>query len=239
MLAVALALAIAGNGQTAPPAFEVASIKPADPSAHGSSTDTSTGRFAMENYPLKECLKWAFDVKDFSLSGPAWLASPRFDIVARPPAGASRRDYPAMMQTLLVERFGLVFHRETRLLSAFALQVDRKGFHAQPAPGSERSGETWGRGLVEGRHETLAEFADLLSRHLNLPVADETAIAGVYDIRLRYLPDEAPADAPAEAGVASSLFAALRDQAGLHLEARKVPIRILVVDRIERHPTEN
>ena len=228
--------AAAARGQS----FEVASIKPADAHANGSSTNTSTGRFSIENFSLKDCLKWAFEVKDFSLEGPAWLGSPRFDIVAKPPAGASRRDYPAMLQALLVERFGLAFHRETKLLPAYAMVVNRKGFRGKPAPEEERGGETWGPGLVEGRHETLAGFADLLSRHLNLPVEDHTGIAGAYDIRLTYVPDDArPTVRPEDPSAASSIFAAIEEQAGLRLEKTRLPVRILVVDRMERQPTEN
>jgi uncharacterized protein (TIGR03435 family) len=228
--------AVAAYGQK----FEVASIKPADPNAHSSSTDTSTGQFRIENFSLKDCLKWAFEVKDFSLSGPAWLASPRFDIVAKPPAGASRREYPAMLQALLADRFGLVFHRETKVLPAYELVVDKKGLRAKPAPESERQGETWGNGLVEGRHETMDGFADLLSRHLQLPVEDRTGVAGPYDIKLTYIPDDArPTVRPEDPSAASSIFAALQEQAGLRLEKTRLPVQILVIDRIERQPTEN
>ncbi len=195
----------------------------------------------MENVSLKDCIKQAFDVKDFSLSGPAWLAYPRFDIVAKPPAGTSREQYDAMLQTLLVQRFKLVFHRESRTLPAYALVVDKRGLKVKPVEDDGRPGETWGRGLVSGRHITMAGFADLLSRHLDRLVKDMTGLSGVYDIKLLYTPDDATAaDPPAsDSSAASSIFAALQEQAGLKLLAERLPIEVLVVDRIERQPTEN
>ena len=65
-------------------------------------------------------------------------------------------------------------------------------------------------------------------------------MGGAYDIRLSYLPEDAsPADTPADSPAASSIFAALQEQAGLKLQARRMAIEILVVDHIERQPTEN
>jgi len=49
------------------------------------------------------------------------MASKRYDIKAKLPEGAPRSQVPAMMQTLLAERFGMVYHRETREFAVYAL----------------------------------------------------------------------------------------------------------------------
>src|SRR5579862_513805 len=115
--AVLVAAAALASGQAT--AFEVASIKPSDPNSRdGFGTHVREGRIWMENVPLKELIKMAYDVKDFTLSGPSGLVREldgvRFDIVAKPPEGATRSQYPKMLETLLVERFKLQTHREKK-----------------------------------------------------------------------------------------------------------------------------
>ena len=46
--------------------------------------------------------------------GPEWLGSERYDIDARLPADGATDRVAEMLQTLLVERFGLKQHREQR-----------------------------------------------------------------------------------------------------------------------------
>jgi uncharacterized protein (TIGR03435 family) len=236
ILPLVLALAaLSAHGQR----FEVASIKPADPMANGRSTHTSQGQLRMENQSLKDLIQRAFDLKDYSFSGPGWLDSARFDIVAKPPAGASPKQYNAMLQALLAERFKLEYHRESKVMPAYALVVDKKGLKVKPVEDKQQSGWSTGRNRIEGHQLTMAGFADLLAGQLDHPVEDMTQVSGVYDIKLLFVKDESPAEPPADSGLASSIFAALQEQAGLRLETRKLPVQILVVDRIERTPTEN
>jgi uncharacterized protein (TIGR03435 family) len=66
-------------------------------------------------------------------------------------------------------------------------------------------------------------------------VLDKTGLEGNYDVTLRYMDRERP-DAPPDAP--PLLFTALQEQLGLKLEPDRAPLRVLVIDRIER-PTEN
>ena len=81
-------------GQTAPPpAFEVASIKPAVPQQPGrmmTSMGGDAGRVDYTNVNLKQVLMRAYDVKTYQISGPAWLDSDRYDIVAKVPDGVPK-----------------------------------------------------------------------------------------------------------------------------------------------------
>jgi uncharacterized protein (TIGR03435 family) len=72
-----------------------------------------------------------------------------------------------------------------------------------------------------------------LSRPLRQPVVDRTAVAGTFDIDLTYARD-GDTDSPLP-----SIFTALQEQLGLRLEPRKVPVEILVIDHIEKVPTDN
>ncbi len=61
--------------------------------------------------PLSQLIAIAYKVKAYQISGPAWLSTDRFDIVARLPEGASKDNIPRMMQSLLEDRFGLKVRR--------------------------------------------------------------------------------------------------------------------------------
>jgi uncharacterized protein (TIGR03435 family) len=79
-----------------------------------------------------------------------------------------------------------------------------------------------------------------LSLALDRPVADETGLAGDYELALTYAPETGPG--PAVAGRPlddrPSIFTAVQEQLGLKLEPRRTPADFLIVDRIER-PTGN
>src|SRR5947209_8611570 len=67
------------------PVFEVASVniaKTGDIQEDREDISSSLGSLTMRHVSLKSCMKWAYGVKDFQISGPAWLGSDRFDIVA-------------------------------------------------------------------------------------------------------------------------------------------------------------
>lgn len=82
---------------------------------------------------VKELLLEAFDVTPSRLTAPDWTDGERFDISAKLPAGAAADDVPAMLQSMLEERFGLKFHREFRYQTVNALTVGKAGPKLKPA----------------------------------------------------------------------------------------------------------
>jgi len=87
----------------------------------------------------------------------------------------------------------------------------------------------------------LQYLTDTLAMVLQRPVTDNTGLAGFYDFQLEWMPDETqrsigiPAVANSEG---PSLFQAIQEQLGLRLESKKIPARVLVVDKIEK-PGDN
>jgi uncharacterized protein (TIGR03435 family) len=57
----------------------------------------------------------------------------------------------------------------------------------------------------------------------------------VYDFRIEFAPEGVPDSAASEK---PSIFTVVQEALGLRLEAQKVPIKIVVVDRAEK-PEEN
>jgi uncharacterized protein (TIGR03435 family) len=234
-----LSLAVAACALLAqqPPAFEVASVKPNTTGGAGAGTQFGNDRIEIHNYSLRQLIRMAYRVHDYAYAGPSWLDSLHFDVVAKVPTHGKFDQVPEMMQTLLAERFKLAVHRETREVNGLALVVDKKGPRIQPVEPGPNSGSGWGSNMVQGTNISMAQFADLLSNALDRPVKDLTSLPGVYNIRIRWLPDApAPADTPDLAG---SVYAAVQDQLGLRLQVQKLPVEVLVVDRAERVPTEN
>jgi uncharacterized protein (TIGR03435 family) len=78
----------------------------------------------------------------------------------------------------------------------------------------------------------MAKLADQLSRRLGVPVVDLTETPGGYDFKLQWSIDGDANDAQ------SALFDALQSQLGVKLEARKLPLDLIVVDKAEK-PSEN
>ncbi|HWE48436.1 MAG TPA: TIGR03435 family protein [Bryobacteraceae bacterium] len=215
--------------------FEVASIRPNLTGESGGAYGNShPGEVDIRNYPLQSIIEEAFDVRSFSFSGPAWLNSARFDITAKVPAGATLHERNLMMQALLKERFGLAVHHETKTLQGYELVQAKSGFRLQ-ALGNDGKGDggwDYGPGRVTAMRASISSFADRLARQLNAPVNDKTGIEGFYNFTLRYT--EAGGD-----DTRPTIFTALQEQLGLRLEARKVPVDVVVVDHLERTPTEN
>jgi uncharacterized protein (TIGR03435 family) len=84
-----------------------------------------------------------------------------------------------MLRALLLDRFGLKFHRETKMFPGYALVVSKTGMKIRPvAPGPSKTGTR--RGAVTGEHASMASLAQALSDALNKPVIDQTAVPGVF-----------------------------------------------------------
>jgi len=93
-----------------------------------------------------------------------------------------------------------------------------------------------GRARISAFHADLSKVADFLSTQLGRPVFDQTGIGGTFDFVIYYRPENA---APDDTNPYPGIFDALREQLGLRLDARKGPVEMLIVDRIEKVPTGN
>jgi uncharacterized protein (TIGR03435 family) len=233
------AMALALRAQT----FDVASIKPNRSEGGMSSIRASTGRITMENVSLKKVTLWAYGIPDdreYALVGPGGLTTEHFDLQANFPADTPPEQVRRMTQALLAERFKLALHIETRQLPIYVLVVAKNGPKIHPVEDGQP--RTSGRpGQFEATKIPMQHFADLLARFMHQQVVDETGLAGVFDFTLEWSPDEMKAEAmpPTGGTIAPSIFTALQEQLGLKLEGRKGPVEVLVVDHIEKAPTEN
>ncbi len=197
------------------PTFEVASIKPSDPSSRNIMLRNAPGgRFTANGITAKFLIAQAYNVRDFQISGgPSWMDSARYDITATVGGSSdSSGDLRTMsqdqrdafmeqqrlrLQALLADRFQLQFHRGTKELPVYALVIAKNGPKLQevkPDSGTAAGGPK-GRGMRMGRGELSSEgvpiqfFAQALSQQLGRTVIDKTGLKGIYNFKLTWTPD--------------------------------------------------
>jgi uncharacterized protein (TIGR03435 family) len=138
-------------------------------------------------------------------------------------------------------------------------KMDADGFPVLP-PGMRKvtvnmMNAKTGRFRMLASHESMPHLAEMLGNRLGRPVMDETGLKGLYDFILEYAPGESvgpmagipPPPPGGENGAASTagspdaagLFSAIQAQIGLKLQQKKGPVDLLVIDRLEKVPTEN
>ena len=221
--------------------FEAASVKPhvglgaVDERAGINEEDLALVK--IENLPLRALIAMAWRVKGFQIVGPAWLDADTFDIVARPPAGYQRDQLRGLLEALLIDRFKLVVHHESRSATAYALVVSKGGSKLRETTGP-RTYLTGRPGLIEGNQRSITELKDLLARILERPVEDHTGLTGKYDLKLEWDPVEL-GGGDSQASDRSSLFSAIQEQLGLKLERITAPLDFVVVDHAQRIPVAN
>jgi uncharacterized protein (TIGR03435 family) len=236
-------LSLSTNAQS--PAFEVASVKSHKPAvAEGpgrTSLDSAPGSLTIRNASLSDCIKWAYQIRDYQISGPSWLMADKYDITAKAAGPAPLNQLRQMLQTLLADRFQLRFHREARELPVYTLIAARSGpklHKAEPDSNTSMKGENGG---FVFRGTSMPQFAEDLATlsQVDRPVLDRTGIPGVFDFNLKFGESNDEMKRALIAGDGASIFTLIQEQLGLKLEARKGPVEMLVIDRVERDPTEN
>jgi uncharacterized protein (TIGR03435 family) len=240
-------VSLPAHSQTLIPAFEVATIKPTGPSSDGHThiNYPAGDRFSASNITLLALMQWAYGMPEKQiLDGPSWLGSTRFDIQATADTGQGDRfkgltgeqdrDLKRrMVQALLVDRFQLKLHQETRTLPAYDLVLAKGGSKLQPSKSNGKSIGV-GRTHFNGEGLTMTGIAEELSLIAGRVVVDKTNLAGRYDLKLDWTAD----DAPATDNSGPSLFTAIQEQLGLKLEPAKEPLPVLVIDNVAQ-PTAN
>jgi uncharacterized protein (TIGR03435 family) len=235
LLAVALARfdsAQAAADQGPRTEFDAASLKLSQPNPPaGFSPGRKGGTYTMWHFRLVDYLRIAFKMEAFQISGPPWMDSARYDIVAKMPPSTTADEFSLMLQTLLVDRLKLKFHREQKVEAIVALAVGRGGPKLKEANGDPDDSESGFQhvpgGGLESKKTTMRTLALLLTRWEDLPVVDMTGIKGYYDVELHFGKPGVPDGLAVEVAV---------EKLGLKLESRKVPIEHLVIDGGERVP---
>jgi uncharacterized protein (TIGR03435 family) len=241
------------------PAFEVVSITPRDNGQRPGPPRIDPGRVSYPNASLKFLIMRAYDIANYQLHGPSWLDEPHFySFSAKIPDGAPEEQIPAMLQTMLADRFALKVHWESRVQPVFALLVGKGGAKLKKSDLAVAEVGPDGRpnssldvhpdtGHFAFRTTSISQLARFLSGQLGRPVLDMTEIQGLFDFDFEANPADleglrkmsATEGLPlGDDSAYSSIFTGMQ-ALGLRLESRKAPINHLIVDSALKVPTEN
>ena len=262
--AVSAAALIAQN----PPTFEVATVKVNKSGTTQANIGMPANGVNFVNLPLRGIIQLAYGINQPSkLAGvPDWAVAERYDITARATGPINTEERRLMLQALLKDRLKLEARWEKREVSVLALMparndgklgkslVESKGCIARgsaaakegPPAGAETrvcGPQTGGAGRLILVGTSIQQFTSLLALMLSGTVVDKTGLTGLYDIDLTFTPERTLPEGvlpgrPADPN-GPTIYTALREQLGLKLESQKVQEEVLVIDHVERQPSEN
>jgi uncharacterized protein (TIGR03435 family) len=228
-------------------AFETASIRPSHltPGCY-SMLPPGGSQYALTCVTLRFLIGMAYKTDHIDGDKDA-LDNNYYDLRATTPGGTpwTAETVRPMLQHLLAERFGLAAHSGKQELSGYGLVLAKGGAKLHPAdPAKVVHGQKAGEssqnflyaGVVQGRGLDPHGIASLLSAVLHAPVEDHTGLTGIFNIDLRYKPDNNTD--PADDNL-PSFFTAIEEQLGLKLQPEKVTVDTLVIDHVNTEPTPN
>jgi len=226
LLACSLAVRLAGRGQTdrQAPRFDVAAIKQNTSGETRGGFGGPASRFTATNTPALMFITYAYRVQDYLIEGvPDWVKNDRWDINAK-----AEGNFPAttideagprreMVRALLVDRFKLSVHKETRERPIYALVLAQPGqplsprLHASTTDCAALVGAEFRQGQLRNPPVTpdgafdcgindppgriswgtqpMRQVAAILSDTLQRPVVDRTGLDGNFSAVVTYAPD--------------------------------------------------
>ena len=255
-LAIGLANPANIRAQTvAPLRFDVASVKVSSQPYLSIAPERIGGRIRWTT-DLWYVLGYAYRLQPWRISGPVPGSSSiyQFDVVTSP--DATDDQVRLMFQSLLIDRFKMAVHQETKEVEGYALSVGKGTLKMQEAKDGEMPPlPEWirsnrgdapkmeghvvstlsgpGIGNLTGRRVTMLQFSEALQRVLQVAVLDHTGLTGNYYFGLQYATGTATPEV-----TLPDLFSAVKEL-GLKLEKHRGPVEMLVVEHIEKTPTEN
>lgn len=249
LLVETTALAQTGSSAQNPPAnntgavIEVAVVRPHPPAVVHNNFRFSKNRFILEDQPMMKLIAYAYSLNPHQIVGaPGWVSDDHYDLsgTTNLTTDATVPQQQQLIRQLLKERFGLQFHRESRDMSAYALEVVKgqpkltPAAHPNAQPFEWTDGHDWER-TQNFTSYSMNDFILLQQLFMDRPLVDQTGLTGRYDFKLTFSYGNSPdtnADAP------PTIFTAIQEQLGLKFEPVKAPVDAFVIDHIER-PTPN
>jgi uncharacterized protein (TIGR03435 family) len=229
------------------PEFDAATIKPRDPKAKTAmGVDLRPGGHLRINaVSLKSLVCTAYNLSYWQVSGgPDWAGKTEYDVEAKPPEPAHITDLRhtwstihdeqlrLMLQALLIDRFQLAVHRDTKTGKILILKQKGKALRLKdPHPIAADGSPLQTVGFVGGRWSmndtSMAQLAHFAADFiLHQPVVDQTGLSGAYDFRSAMVDDDA-------SSLGDDTFSSFLGEMGLTLHPAKGPVESLVILKAE------
>ncbi len=239
------------HGQQAqtPQSFEAADVrsspKSVNPNVQTLGGFVRAGRYQFRNATMVDLIASAYGVDgEKVLGGPFWLETDRFDILAKAPTNATQATARLMLRSLLADRFKLTIHNEDKQMSAWVMTASKPGPQLKQAAAG---GPTNCNGQPEPpntvlicKNITMAVLAQAVRQldaaTFDTPVTDMTGLEGGWDFQLTFTNRGA---LPTAGKDAIPILEAVEKQLGIKIEQQKRGFPTLVVDSVNRKPTDN
>jgi uncharacterized protein (TIGR03435 family) len=248
----------ASGQSTSPQTFEVADV-------HLSPRSTNLfarvmfrgGRYEIRNASMVDLIGRAYGIDtDKVAGGPNWVEFDRFDVIAKAAPNTPPEAIKVMLQALLEERFKLAVHNETKSTAGYVLTSGKgkpklKESASSGQPGSCQRQPQGPITTVNGQivippnsvschNMTMESFASQLRgfdpTYFTNAVVDSTGLKGAWDFDLKWSMKGSLALAGPD-GV--NIVDAIDKELGLKLEKQKIPTQVVVIDQVNRKPTDD
>ena len=219
------------------------------------------------NWRIEDLVGYAYGVDQSQIMGtPKWPWPTLFAINAKSDSQQDAKlatltkeqqlaEQQHMLQALLEERFNLKTHWEKKEGDVYDLVVAKGGsklstqglmppsegelkdFGDRPIPALYQKNDGEGYDFI-AHGCSMDQWVEMLTAQFGRPVIDRTGLTGKYDFVLKYKgrwDQDRPAD---DLDPIPPMDRALTEQLGLRVEAAKGPVRVLVIDHIEK-PSAN
>jgi uncharacterized protein (TIGR03435 family) len=250
------------------PEFDVADIQVSKTGGRPNAQFLPGGRVELRSLPMKFMIlaAWGFENDEGRVTGgPTWMNSEAFDIVAKAPHESSIASLRLMLRSALIKRFGLESHIEEKVMPVYVLTKGKGDLKMTPS--TTQAKVDCKRGLEEGvikmtcHNMTMDELANglrsIAPAYFDKPVVNLTELTGAYDFQMSWTPrgllmgtagrggDGGAGGAGGEINVSEqtaggiTAFDSVAKYLGLKLESSKHAMPVIVVDKVNRTPTEN
>jgi len=226
-----------------------------------------TTSLRLINWRINSLISYAYRVDESQIVGaPKWPWPTVFVVEAKGDSEADAKmatltkeqqwaEQEHMLQALLEERFKLKTHWETKEGDVYKLVVAKGGpklgaegsmppsaaeakiFGDRPIPALIQKNDGQGYDFI-AHGCSMSQWAYMLMGTFGRPVIDKTGLTGKYDFVLKYKgrwDRDRNAD---DLDPLPPMDRALQEELGLKVEAAKGPVKVLVIDHIDR-PSEN
>jgi uncharacterized protein (TIGR03435 family) len=181
-------------------------------------------------------IKGMWKMADSQITGaPDWIDTEHYDIDAKTDHPATLDQLHEMFRCLITDRFQLRFHIAKRLLTAYAMTVAKSGAKLERSQNQEPAMDVPMKPDGSGARVSMPYLAWYVSQGVDAPVVDETGLAGFYDFNLSMTTSlGSPGVHHRDDSVEPALVIAIREQLGLRLQSRRIPVEVMVVDHVAR-----
>lgn len=234
------------------PGYDIATIKPSKPDDQRRGFTLRGQHILVTNMSVQDLILLAYNLHPNQVTGgPSWLAETNYDMEIVPDHEGlpSLEQARGIVRKLLAGRFAFKFHEETKEMPAYVLTVAKSGSKLIKSGSDPKSPPGMGGppGRYMMRNGSMEEFAQLMQGTLDRPVIDQTGLKDRYDLKLNWTPDESQfggrvppsnTDNGANGDTFPPLFTAIQEQLGLKLDATKAPVKVMVIENIQK-PSAN